>query len=84
MSRPNDAEWEALLHFARRFDFDAVADYMFEVEYADWMTEIMDDPDAEMFSVDDRIRINEILIDAFEQAHKKTLNYWLKRNLIFN
>ena len=82
MSRPNDAEWKALLDFARHFSFDSVCAYMREVEYADWMTEIMDNPDAEMFSHADLIRINEILLDAFEQAHRKRLDYWTRYNLV--
>ena len=84
MSRPNDAEYKALLNFAQLFAFDAVAEYMREVEYADWMTEIMDDPDAEIFSSADLIRINEILLDAFEAAHQKRLSYWVRRDLTYN
>ena len=82
MPRPNDAEYKALLNFAQLFD--AVAEYMREVEYADGMTEIMDDPDAEIFSSADLIRINEILLDAFEAAHQKRLSYWVSRDLTYN
>ncbi len=79
-----DPHWSSLVRLASQFEFDDVHHYMQAVEYADWMTDIMDDPDAEMFSTNDLIRINEVLLDAFESAHHRRLGYWTRRNLTYN
>ena len=84
MSRPNEQEWTALMDFAKSFRFEDVGEYMVMVEYSDWMTDIMDDPETEMFSNSDLIRINEILLRAFELAHNKFLAYGIKRYYIYN
>lgn len=84
MSRPNEQEWEALKKFAKRFHFEAVGEYMVMVEYSDWMTEIMDDPEAEMFSDADRVRINEILLLAFEIAHGQNLDCDVKKYYVYD
>ena len=83
MSDANKYELEKVKEFARRFDFEDVGDYMTMVEYADWMTELMDDPEAEMFSSADLVRINMILIDIFEDAHDKKFDYGTKNYYIY-
>lgn len=81
----NQEVWDHIESKARQYSFDDAKLFLFEYDWEpDWMLDIMDDPDAEIISTNDRIAINYVLLNAFERAHGRTLSYWEFRNLLYN
>ena len=76
---------DRLVATAKHYDWEDVDLYMAEIGWdVDWMPDYVADPDAEMLSEEESRVINEILLDAFEVAHKRRFarrerEYWMNR-----
>ena len=63
---------DRLVATAKHYDWEDVDLYMAEIGWdVNWMQDHVEDPDAEMLSAEESRVINEILLDAFEGAHKR-------------
>ncbi len=77
--------WDHIKSEALKYDFDNVKAFINEYEWEpEWMDELMEDPDAEIFSLNDRIAINEVLLSAFMSAHGRFLPYGEYKYLLYN
>ena len=77
--------WKHIESKAIEYDFGDAKAFIEEYEWEpEWMDALMEDPDAEMFSISDLRAINEVLLCAFESAHGRTLSYLDYKNLLNN
>lgn len=60
---------KALVEQAQNFEY--VEDFMDYVGWdGDWMPDLLENPECEELSVNDYRAINEVLVSAYEEAHK--------------
>ena len=68
-----------LVTIALKYNWDDIKEYIADVGWEpEWMCDFMEDPEAEILSIYDKRRINDMLIRAFEEAHHRRL-YWSYR-----
>lgn len=71
-----------LSEIARNYAPDEAQLFICDQGWDDWMLDFVDDPDEEILTEQDRRAINDVLVDAFERAHKIHFSIRERRNLI--
>lgn len=73
--------FENLIKMAKHYE--RAEDFIDSVDWEpDWMLELMEDPESELLSDNDRIAINKVLIDAYQKAHGVVFGYYRRWNLL--
>ena len=54
-----------------------------EQDWDDWMLDFVEDPDEDILTEQDRRAINDVLVDAFERAHKIHFSVCERHDLVW-